>query len=393
MQDTRIWRNLFVRTSLCLILCLLSSCPLPITGAMVTHVKDKIAPTVVITSPAAGCVCANIVEIVGKATDAATAAGNDGQVSALSYAVSGSTVSGKITAASDGGFSFQFSTVTLGTNFTLTITAVDWNSNSTVASLPLQKQSGNGIPSFAVTSGNQQVTLTWNSVPNTTSYTLYYTTDGALPSEQVGQKRENVTSPLVLTDCANGNMHVFQLKTVPQADWPESDSDYLQAIPLSAQSLAPKVSGEFRKIRVEWPSVPSTQQFEVWRATEQNGTYYNLSGPVEGNSYVDSDIAGGTWYWYKVRPTLAGSALSCANAAQADPFCLNHPQLLATCPTTTARDVAISGSYAYVADSAWLRVIDISNPASPTLRGTCATIARMEWPLAVHTRMSRTAAA
>jgi hypothetical protein len=361
-------------TLLFTVMCFLSSCPNPITTVMVTHVKDKIPPVVVITSPAAGTLCANIVEIDGKATDAATLAGNDGHVSSLSYAVSGSTVSGTIAAASDGTFSFQFSTVTLGTNFTLSITAVDWNLNSTVASLPLQKQTGNGIPSFAVAPGNQRVTVTWSSVPHTTSYTLYYTTNGSLPSDQIGQKIMNAASPCSLPNLPNGNMCVFQLKAVPESGWPESLSDYIQAIPLSPQTLAPWATGGFQSIRIEWSPIPATTEYEVWRSTDQNGTYNNLSGPINGTSYVDANLSDHQFYWYKVKPSQSGSILSFANCAQTDPFHIHHPLLLGSCSTTAAHAVAVNGSFAYVADeTVGLRIIDISNPARPTLRGTYST--------------------
>ena len=164
-------------------------CPVQISGqTMVTQVKDSIAPSIVITSPAEGSLCANIVEIVGQGHRCGDGVGKRRQVRSLSYAVSGSTVSGQVDFAADGTFIFQFSTVTLGTNFTLAITAVDWNGNTAQVSAAPAQAAGNGIPSFAVSPGNKQVTLTWDSVPHTASYTLYYTTNGSLPSEQVGQR-------------------------------------------------------------------------------------------------------------------------------------------------------------------------------------------------------------
>jgi hypothetical protein len=357
-------------------LCLLSSCPDPITRATAIQVKDAIAPVIVISSPAEGCVCANIVEIVGTVTDAATESGNDGKTASLSYEVSGSTVAGSVAFSANGAFVFQISTVTLGTSFTLSITAADWNGNSAKVLLPLRKQSGTGIPSFAVSPGNQQATLTWEPVPHTASYVLYYTTNGSLPSEQVGLKVLNATSPCVLSGLPDGNLHVFQLKAVPETGWPESISDYVKTIPLSPQTLAPRITGGIRQIRVEWNSIPAAQEFEVWRSTDQSGTYYNLSGPIQSVSYVDTDVANSQMYWYKIRPTLAGSASSFPNSAQTDPFDFYHPAIVASCTTSEAHGVALSGSYAYVADgSAGLRAIDISNPSSPVPRGTCTTTA------------------
>ena len=360
--------------TLMLVTILLISCPNPLTQVMVVNVKDHMAPVIVVTSPTEGSLCANIVEIVGKVTDTATESGDDGLVRSLSYTVPGSTVAGSIAFGSDGTFSFQFSTVTLGTNFIVAIAAVDWNGNTGTASLPLQKQAGNGIPSLAVDPGNKHVTVTWGPVPHTMSYTLYYTTNGALPSEQVGMKKEHVASPYVLSSLANGDLLVVQLRAIPEAGWPESISNYLTTIPLCPQTLAPRVAGEFRQIRIDWPSISATSTFEVWRAMEQNGTYYNLSGSIESTSYVDTSVSSGTWYWYKVRPTLLGSTMSFSNGGQTDPFGLPNPAIVSTFRSTNAYGVAISGFYAYVADGpSGLRVIDISNPLSPVLKGTCPT--------------------
>jgi hypothetical protein len=374
MKNKRSGTRAFGFTLIVAAFLLLSSCPEPIGKATAVQVRDVIAPVIVISSPAEGSLCANVVEIAGTVTDAATESGNDGKAASMSYEVSGSTVAGEIQFSPNGSFAFQISTVTLGTNFTLSITAVDWNGNTAKVLLPLSKQSGSGIPSLAVSPGNQQATLTWDPVPHTASYTLYYTTNGALPSEQVGVKVLNATSPCVLSGLPDGNMHVFQLKTVPETGWPESISDYIKAIPLSPQTLAPKVTGGIRQIRVEWDPVPATEEYEVWRSTAQNGTYSNLSGPIRSASYLDTGVANSQWYWYKVRPTLSGSADSCANGAQTDPFCFNNPRVVATCSSIDANDVVISGSNAYVADVTWgLHVVDISDPASPVLRGTCQT--------------------
>jgi hypothetical protein len=70
--------------TLMLVTMLLISCPNPLTKDMVVNVKDETAPVVLISSPAEGSLCANIVEIMGKVTDAATESGDDGSVRSLS---------------------------------------------------------------------------------------------------------------------------------------------------------------------------------------------------------------------------------------------------------------------------------------------------------------------
>jgi hypothetical protein len=350
---------------------LLEGCPPQLTTAMFTQATDTIAPTVTIDSPAEGSLCANVVEVTGTAVDSATKGRDDGRVRSLSYAVAGSVVSGTAEVAEDGSFDFQFSTTTLGTNFTLVVTAVDWNGNPTQAMRPLCRQSGNGIPSFTAAPGNQKVTLTWSPVPHAARYDLRYTTNGSLPSEGIGRAVKNVTSPFVVSGLANGSMHVFQLDAVPEADWPESLSDYVKAIPLSAQTLAPQVTGGIRKISMSWSAIAATKEFEVWRSTDRDGTYRNLSGPIQATSFTDQDVENGQWYWYEVRPTMSGSSLSGPNGAQPDPFCVLDPVPLGSVPMTNAQGVAIRGSYAYVADGgSGLRIVDISDPSSLRIVGT-----------------------
>ncbi len=48
------------------------SCPNPLTRVMSIQVKDKIPPVLSIMSPTEVSCCANIVEVVGTATDQAT---------------------------------------------------------------------------------------------------------------------------------------------------------------------------------------------------------------------------------------------------------------------------------------------------------------------------------
>ena len=66
---------------------------------------------------------------------------------------------------------------------------------------------------------------------------------------------------------------------------------------------------------------------------------------------------------------------------------------------TQAHGVAVRGSYAYVAacDSDSLVVIDISNPASPVIRGSVVSSTYLDWvrvrPGALHARMTSGAAA
>jgi hypothetical protein len=379
---TRKWVPGLIITVSCFVL---ATCPNPLDKALLLHVRDEIAPVITVASPAGGSLCANIVEVLGQVTDAATSGGKDGRVRSLSYSVPGSAVASAIEFDPDGSFSFQFLTITLSANFTLAITATDWNGNTGTASLALVRVQGNGIPSFSAHPGDEKATLTWEAVPNAASYTLYYSINGSLPSDEVGVKLENVTSPCIISNLFNGNLQVFRLRAVPREGWPECLSDYVKLIPLSELTLAPRMTAEPGQIHVEWNAISASASFEVWRSTERDGAYKNLSGPITGTSYIDRDVVDGTWYYYRVRLAEFENGPSAPNAAQTSPWCLHAPPLVCSRSSfcEQAWRVCVSGTDAYlVSRDKGLHIFDISNPESASLVGGFDT-AGVEWDIAV----------
>jgi hypothetical protein len=211
----------------------------------------------------------------------------DGSVEGVWFQVPGSDISGAGSVETDGTFTFQFPTTDLGPSFLLTVAAEDWSGNRSEVSITLKRIDGNDIPSFSAIPGNHDVRLSWDDVPLADSYTLYYTDNGSLPSELYGGKMEDVTSPHPLANLQNGSRHVFVLQA-HSSEGPDNWSAPVETIPLSSFSLMPRVTGEPGRILLEWNSISGTNTFEVWRATEKNGDYINISGLVDGSIYVDA---------------------------------------------------------------------------------------------------------
>ena len=390
-------------------LVLLVGCPNPVTQLTVSQMKDKAAPAVNIFSPVNNTPYTQTVLVQGTVADS-------GQLRSVTYTVTGTLgvlATGDVPLASigaGGAFSFQFGTIALSGPIAVTISARDWNDNVGSALIMLTSP-GTAISSFVATPDNKKVTLDWEEIPDA-SYTIYYTTSGTLPTESYYVGMIPTTVPhYELTGLKNGALHVFLLKAVTPAGtyW----SGYVQCIPLSEFTLAPVVTGGYRKIDLEWNSIEGVNQFEVYRSTDPHGTFVNHTGVITGNSFTDPDIPDNTWYYYKVRPALAGSPLSTFNGAQTvlvpaseqerivslatsglpkkvktagsyafvaaqaagllivDISNPRMPFVAANVPTTNALDVDLYSNRAYVADgSSGLRVIDITTPAAPTLLGT-----------------------
>ena len=286
-------------------------------GAL-AQAKDTTAPELVILSPADGHQCANIVEVSGKVSDG-TNDGGRGVISSLVYEIPGSLVSGTAVPDKDGNFLFQFKADSLGTSFSVRVSASDWNGNTSVTGLNLVRNLASSIPSFRAVASNKKVILTWDEVPETESYTIYYTTNGTLPSETAGHVITQVQSPFELTAPENGLLYTISVKAVAKAGWVDSQSDYLRAIPLSTQSLIPQVTSGRGEVSLSWNEIPATNVFELQRRVGETGEYsfYRL---VTGNSYTDSGLANGEYYYYRIRPAEYSEVVSGPAAGVTDGF-------------------------------------------------------------------------
>ncbi|MBN2738929.1 MAG: hypothetical protein JXR70_18250 [Spirochaetales bacterium] len=349
----------------------ITACPISINSEMILNIHDNVPPVIEIFSPSENFPCANIVEIKGRVRDSGSNS-QAGKVIKIGYEVPGFNIQGETVPERDGSFLFLFETITLGPRFTIKIWAYDWNNNRKENTISLYKIEKNGIPSFAAKSGNQQITLSWEDLPGTETYTLYYTTNRSLPGELNGNVLHDITSPLTLNNLKNGYAYIFQLKTKPKNGFTESSSDYLKVIPLSPQNLTPHARGEYQQITIEWNAIAGTDEFEVWRAYNMEGPYINLSGPIKGTRFIETNVKNNQWYYYKIKPALEGCITSHATGTQASPFPAKA-QFMAMLAfgdqvDNILQDIKHVGSYLYIADkNSQFYVVDISQIQSPRL--------------------------
>ncbi len=302
------------------------------------RVADKVPPTITITSPQDGSPYSSAIQIRGIAKDLADSKGTPGHVSKLSYEVLASNTSGSAGVAADGSFDFTFLAGSLHGPITLRLTAVDWNGNTTQSSLSLV-DSGNGIPGFTAVAVSGSVTLSWPSVPLVDHYELFYETSDTMPSEQFSKEVTPVTSGSTLNGLANGHVHAFLLKSIPTAgsgaavNW----SAVQKVIPLSPAQLVPRVQPGSGSIMVTWTPIAAASSYAVWKGqTSNTATFVNISGTIQGSSFVDEAVQPGQTYYYSVMPAQYSQLLSWATAATPSPFPLNSRREIANTATTGA---------------------------------------------------------
>jgi hypothetical protein len=388
---------------------LLCSCPSPLTDVVTSNARDDVPPAVSIITPTEYSSFGRTIEIQGQASDAA-ASGAHGQVSSLVYEILARTAPKPIVLGSNGSFQITENT-DLRENIVVEIRATDWNGNVTAVRLPLVWE-GNDIPTFTAASANRQITLDWDLVPGASTYTIYYETSALAPTVDSPGRLENVSPPYVLNGLKNGTVYSFLVRGVG-ASGQDNYSSVQRATPLSSYDLFPAVDAHFNYIEVSWRPFATLSQYEVMRATEPGGPFRSVSGPVTGTSYRDTSVQQGVLYYYAVKPAQYSEVLSEVAEAVADPFPtyrdadivvynpVQSPQATALkgqyllvadlygglhvadvsspatpVPVTTlsgfsgAKDITVSGNYAYMAHGQSLSVFDITNPASPQLLDT-----------------------
>ena len=260
----------------------------------------------------------------------------------------------------DGSFSYVFSTEELSGTQTLTLRARAKNGNLTELSTTLL-EGDSDIPSFKVLSGDNKVQLSFDPVPLTADYTLFYVEGRKAPS--LGQRLDSFVSSYNLGGLENGHLYTFQLQAIGLPGQKDLFSKPVEAIPLSPTSLEPTLVGEYEQIRLAWNSYAAIEGYEVWRSTAEKGRYRNISGPISATVYVDQTAQYGRTYHYRVKPTLSGSTVSAAVAGTTLAFPTERLELTALAEQEAVNQVALSGSYAYVAaGKKGLKIIDISDP-------------------------------
>ena len=339
----------------------------PFDPGVVSQQKDDTAPVVEILTPAADSIYGQSVNVSGKVSD-------NGGLSAVSWYTSGplgELDSGEIALdliAADGAFSFGFATSDYSSEITIVVTVVDWNGNVSSTSVNMS-YSGSAVSSFSALAANKSVLLDWEAVDGADSYTLYYTTNGNLPSEKYTETPVVLTAPpsesLTLTGLRNGEVHVFQLKA-EASDGKEWFSEYISAVPCSDHTFTPAVTGGDDSIKVEWDCVAENLGYEVWRAESLNGNYSNISGTVYSSPFYDTLALGGIRYYYKLRPVVEGGQLSGADSAELYSVTVSEFTELMSCSGNGAiNDFELADNYLYaVTANSTLQVYNM-NPDDP----------------------------
>jgi fibronectin type III domain protein len=155
--------------------------------------------------------------------------------------------------------------------------------------------------------GTGQVTLSWASVSNATSYNMYFATTTGVTTTS-GTKITSVTSPSVQAGLAAGTTYYYIVTAVNSAGESaasaQASASTASTPPVPTVPAAPAgviATGGTNQVAISWGAVSSATSYNVYYATTSGVTKANGTRITNATSpAVQTGLAAGTAYYYIV---------------------------------------------------------------------------------------------
>ena len=154
-----------------------------------------------------------------------------------------------------------------------------------------------------VAAGDGQVTLSWNTVSDATSYNIYWSTMSGV-TKTTGTKISNVTSPYTHTGLTNGTTYYYVVTAV-NSNGESNESIQVSvtpsAIPSQATPTGVTVAAGDGQVTLSWNTVSDATSYNIYWSTmsgvtKTTGTKIsNVTSP-----YTHTGLTNGTTYYYVV---------------------------------------------------------------------------------------------
>jgi len=346
----------------------------------------RLNPKISLASPASGGSYGSLIRVAGTVTDPyAGSTGMEGieavgwLLAPVTFARSSAPIRGTIPLGPSGAFRFSLPTNNLSGPQDLTLTATGRSGNR--ADLTMRLSQGNGdLPSFSLVPADRTLTVSWDQAAFAVRYDLFWAADDTPPDK--ANSMMDVQPPVTLTGLENGTRYTLQVRATFD-DGSTGLSSMERFIPLSPQTLAPLVTGDYMQIHLSWKGIIGSDSFDVWRSVKGADGYKKIVSALSSTSYVDSSVEFGRDYLYTISPATALAPMSAPGTGRSLAFPAEKLVLIGSAAVTDARRVTVSGGYAFVASGAQgVRVIDVSTPTGPAKVGEIDTTDA--WDVAVR---------
>jgi fibronectin type 3 domain-containing protein len=227
--------------------------------------------------------------------------------------------------------------VSLGVIVCLMLSACQSNSGGGAGGRPPLAPAG-----LTATPGNMQITLTWGSSGDATSYNVTRATVSTGPFTQIAQP---TVTTYVDTGLTNGTTYYYYVTAVNSLG-ESPNSKQVSAIPgppvtIPAIPTGLQATAGDAQISLTWNASTGATQYELERATVSGGPYTQIGAPTAPN-YTDVGLSNGTTYYYVV--SAGNSAGMSANSSEvsATPSTTSTPPAAPTGVAATAGNMQVT---------------------------------------------------
>ncbi|WP_461256588.1 beta strand repeat-containing protein [Treponema sp. R80B11-R83G3] len=240
------------------------------------------------------------------------------------------------------------------------------NSASAVAS---------GVPmatpgALSLSAGNQQITLSWATVPGASSYNVYYSATTTIPNTPT----DTVTVlNKTITGLTNGTTYNFWIKAV-NANGTSGASPMASGKPIGNMGTVTVSIGN-EQVSLSWSTVAGADQYEVYQ-NSTNSMPVNPTQTITANTFTISSLTNNSTYYFWVKPKNANGAGNASTAVSGKPLGnMGTVTLVSANGQLTASWLAVTGADQYDV----YRNTSNSIPASPsqTVSTTTAAISSL----------------
>jgi autotransporter-associated beta strand protein len=247
------------------------------------------------------------------------------------YALNGGTILGGLANSSEDynllgtitltnttiGASYTDATPTNGSTYSYSVAAVNASGTSSAGSssnaVPLAP-APTTAPTVTATPGDQEVTLTWNAVPNAVGYVVEAATAPGGPYTLLA----SVTA-LTYTYSGLGNNTPYYFEVVAtNAGGSSGNSSVAGATTALGPPASLTATPGNTQVTLNWKAVTGGTSYSVQRSTTTGGPYTAV-GTSLGTSYTDNALTNGTTYYYVVATTSSNGTGPNSAEASATP--------------------------------------------------------------------------
>jgi len=220
--------------------------------------------------------------------------------------------------------SFTDTAVVNGTKYFYVVSAVDaagesGNSAEASATLTAPLAPPAAPTGLAATSGNAQVSLTWNASTGATSYHVKRSTTTGGPYTQVAAPTAaNFTD----TGLTNGTKYFYVVSAVNSAGESGNSNEAsatptAPVVPPAAPTGLAATAGN-AQVSLTWGASAGATSYHVKRSTTSGGPYTQVGAPTAAN-FTDTGLTNGTTYFYVVTAVNSAGESGNSNEASATP--------------------------------------------------------------------------